>query len=142
MDNSLLEDNLKKLISKKLNQLRENSKETLEKTADFLDLNYSQYYRLLQGTQLPHLATLIKINQAYGLDMNWWFADLAEVKPPALSRTDISRRAAEKELLNNFHKLDGQARKNLQKLLKNMLKKYKGHSPVNNIYFFAQAVAA
>ncbi|MDR1453867.1 MAG: helix-turn-helix domain-containing protein, partial [Candidatus Margulisbacteria bacterium] len=80
MDNNELEQNLKTLISKKLRQLRENSNETLEKTADFLDLNYSQYYRLLQGTQLPHLATLMKINQAYGLNMDWWFEDFAEIR--------------------------------------------------------------
>ena len=141
MDNKILENNLKALISKKLRRLRENSGETLEKTADFLDLNYSQYYRLLQGTQLPHLATLIKINQAYGLDMNWWFKDLAEFSSTGV-KVDVAQKAAEKDLLNNFYKLDGQARKNLQKLLKSMLKKHKGYSPVNNIYFFPQPVAA
>ena len=140
MDNNELEQNLKTLISKKLRQLRENSSETLEKTADFLDLNYSQYYRLLQGTQLPHLATLMKINQAYGLDMNWWFEDFAEIcTARVLTKETITQKAAEKELLHNFNKLDARSRRVLQKILKNMLKKHHGHWPVNNVYFFQSA---
>lgn len=131
MDNNL-DNQLKSLISKKLRQLRENSKETLEKTADFLDLNYSQYYRLWQGTQLPHLATLVKINRAYGLDMNWWFEDFI---PPAEISRDINKKAMEKELLVNFNKLDPRSKKILQKILKNMLSKVNGRLPVNNIYF-------
>jgi transcriptional regulator with XRE-family HTH domain len=137
MDNNELEQNLKTLISKKLRQLRENSSETLEKTADFLDLNYSQYYRLLQGTQLPHLATLMKINQAYGLNMDWWFEDFAEIRTTkVLTKETITQKAAERELLNNFNKLDARSRKALQKILKTMLKKRRDRWPVNNVYFF------
>jgi transcriptional regulator with XRE-family HTH domain len=140
MDNNDLEQNLKTLISKKLRQLRKNSNETLEKTADFLDLNYSQYYRLLQGTQLPHLATLMKINQAYGLNMDWWFNDFAEIRTnKVLTKEAVTQKAAEKELLNNFNKLDARSRKALQKILKTMLKRNRGHWPVNNVYFFQSA---
>ena len=134
MDGKTLEQNLKSLISKKLRQLRADSNETLEKTADFLDLNYSQYYRLLQGTQLPHLATLMKINQAYGLDMNWWFKDFAKFNSAGI-KVNVAKKGAENELLNNFNKLDLSSQKVLQKILKNMLKK-------RQVYFFSQPAAA
>ncbi|GBR74474.1 hypothetical protein NO1_1639 [Candidatus Termititenax aidoneus] len=135
-----IEQKLKTLISKKLQLLRERDNCTMEKTADFLDLDYSLYHGLLHGTRLPHLATLMKINQAYGLDMNWWFEDFAEIRAArVLTKEAIAKKAAEKELLNNFNKLDAHSRKALQKILKTMLKKHRGNWPVNNVYFFQQA---
>jgi hypothetical protein len=89
---------------------------------------------------LPHLATLMKINQAYGLDMNWWFEDFAEIRATrVLTKEAIVKKAAEKELLNSFNKLDTRSRKALQKILKGMLKKRRDNWPVNNVYFFQQA---
>ncbi|MDR1998219.1 MAG: helix-turn-helix domain-containing protein [Candidatus Margulisbacteria bacterium] len=139
-NNQLIEQKLKDLISRKLRFLRQKYKTTLEKTADFLDLDYAQYYKLLHGAQLPHLVTLMKINQAYGLNMDWWFRDYEEAYPVRpISKADIDQKADELEIVNNFNKLDVRSRKTLQKILKSMLKKRQGGRPVNNVYFFQQA---
>ncbi|GBR74898.1 helix-turn-helix XRE-family transcriptional regulators [Candidatus Termititenax aidoneus] len=118
MDSKTIEQNLKSLISKKLEQLRSKNHKTLEESADFLDLDYAQYYRLLKGRQLPHLATLIRINQAYGLDMNWWFKDLAKTKPKIAARA-VSP-ANEQELLERIGRLDHKSRKILLKMLRQL----------------------
>jgi transcriptional regulator with XRE-family HTH domain len=116
MDSKTVEQNLKSLISKKLGQLRSKNHKTLEESANFLDLDYAQYYRLLKGRQLPHLATLIRINQAYGLDMNWWFKDFAKSKPKVTVRA--VPQANEQELLERFSRLDHKSRKILLKMLR------------------------
>ncbi|MDR1452873.1 MAG: hypothetical protein LBJ25_02730 [Candidatus Margulisbacteria bacterium] len=135
-----IEQKLKVLISKKLQLLRERDHCTMEKTADFLDLDYSLYHGLLHGARLPHLATLMKINQAYGLNMDWWFEDFAEIRTnKVLTKETITQKAAEKELLNNFNKLDARSRKALQKILKTMLQRRRSHWPVNNVYFLQSA---
>jgi transcriptional regulator with XRE-family HTH domain len=118
MDSKAVEQNLKTLISKKLGQLRSKNHKTLEESADFLDLDYAQYYRLLKGRQLPHLATLMRVNQAYGLDMNWWFKDFAKTKPPAAGRTVPPANA--QELLERFSRLDHKSRKILLKMLRRL----------------------
>ncbi|MDR1453361.1 MAG: hypothetical protein LBJ25_05250 [Candidatus Margulisbacteria bacterium] len=116
MDSKAVEQNLKSLISKKLGQLRSKNHKTLEESADFLDLDYAQYCRLLKGQQLPHLATLMRINQAYGLDMNWWFKDFAKTKPKIPARA--VPRVNEQELLERFSQLDHKSRKILLKMLR------------------------
>jgi transcriptional regulator with XRE-family HTH domain len=118
MDSKNVEQNLKSLISKKLEQLRSKNHKTLEESADFLDLDYAQYYRLLKGRQLPHLATLIRINLAYGLDMNWWFKDLAKTKPK-IAVCAVSP-ANTQELLERFSQLDHRSRKILLKMLRQL----------------------
>ncbi|GBR75588.1 hypothetical protein NO2_0247 [Candidatus Termititenax persephonae] len=132
-----IEQRLKTLISKKLQLLRKRDNCTMEKTADFLDLDYSLYHGLLHGTRLPHLATLMKINQAYGLNMDWWFRDFAETYSAAapLLKVNVAKKAAEKELLGNFNKLDARSQKALQRILKTMLKKRRDRLPLNNVYF-------
>jgi transcriptional regulator with XRE-family HTH domain len=117
MDSKAVEQNLKTLISKKLGQLRSKNHKTLEESADFLDLDYAQYYRLLKGQQLPHLATLIRINQAYGLDMNWWFKDFAKTK---LQTAHAVPPASAQELLERFSQLDHKSRKILLKMLRRL----------------------
>jgi hypothetical protein len=47
MDSKAVEQNLKILTSKKSGQLRSKNHKTLEESANFLDLDYAQYYRLL-----------------------------------------------------------------------------------------------
>ncbi|MDR1996836.1 MAG: helix-turn-helix transcriptional regulator [Candidatus Margulisbacteria bacterium] len=121
MEKTITDADLKALIGRKLQQLRKKSQKTIEETADFLDLDYAQYHRILKGLRLPHLVTLIKINQAYGLDMNWWFKELAKI--PAPSAAKISRNTTDHELLNRFHNLDAHT----QEFLLQMLRSKKGN---------------
>jgi transcriptional regulator with XRE-family HTH domain len=119
MSSSALNQELKILISKKLQQLREKSKQTLEEEAYFLDLDYAQYYRILKGTSLPGLETLIKINQAYGLDMNWWFNETTKI--PEKMKAQIKQRKENLEVLSGYNKLDDRAREFVRKMLKNLV---------------------
>jgi transcriptional regulator with XRE-family HTH domain len=110
---------LKNLISKKMQQLHKKTRKTIEETAYFLDLDYAQYYRILKGQALPHLATLVRINQAYGLDMNWWFNELGDL--PVLSAKNEAKTrqsAADHELLMRFHNLAPETQSFLLKMLK------------------------
>jgi transcriptional regulator with XRE-family HTH domain len=114
---------LKKLLSQKLALLRANSRQTIEATAIDLDMNFSEYYRLLKGDRLPHLRTLLRINKKYGLSMDWWFRELEE-KAPA----KIGQKAEDLTLLGNYHKLDEQARQVVLDMLKNLAKNRKKNS--------------
>jgi transcriptional regulator with XRE-family HTH domain len=114
----MLNQELKALISRKLRQLREKSKQTLEEEAYFLDLDYAQYYRILKGTSLPGLETLIKINQAYGLDMNWWFGEAAKISEKMMAQ--IKQRKENLEILSSYNKLNDRAREFVRKMLKNL----------------------
>ncbi|MDR1114039.1 MAG: hypothetical protein LBL50_02990 [Candidatus Margulisbacteria bacterium] len=110
---------LKALFSKKLQLLRRNSRKTIEETADFLDLEYAQYYRLLQGQRLPHLVTLFNISKAYGLDLNWWFKELSESERKNAATKES---AAEAQLLRGFSRLDKKAKNFAQKILQDFLR--------------------
>ena len=119
MSRQITDTDLKLLISKKLQQLRQNSQQTLEETAYFLDLDYAQYYRILKGDRLPHLSTLLKINQIYGLYMNWWFSEL---KSPDAK---LTKKSDETELLCNFNKINGKTKKVVLKILRNLAQEQK-----------------
>jgi transcriptional regulator with XRE-family HTH domain len=112
------EQDLKILFSKKLKELRQKSKKTLWASADLLDMDYSQYYRMLSGKHLPRLETLIKVNKLYHLDMNWWFNDL--IKLSARKKSNICKNIQETELLALFRKLKPQARNLAVKILKDL----------------------
>jgi transcriptional regulator with XRE-family HTH domain len=110
---------LKALFSKKLQLLRRHSRKTIEETADFLDLEYAQYYRLLKGYRLPHLVTLFNISRAYGLDLNWWFKELSETERKNVL---LKESAAEAKLLRGFSRLDKKAKNFAQKILQDFLR--------------------
>jgi transcriptional regulator with XRE-family HTH domain len=75
MDNKITNADLKKILSGKLSGLRARSGETIEETAFALGMDTSDYFKLLRGQRLPHLLTLIRISQKYGVGLNWWFAE-------------------------------------------------------------------
>ena len=102
MYENLTDAELKKIISAKLQQLRQKSQKTLEAAASFLDMDYAQYYRMIKGSNLPHLTTLIKLSNAYGVDITWWFND---TKLSAKEKTVINKNVQETELLGRFRKL-------------------------------------
>ncbi|GBR73882.1 hypothetical protein NO1_1153 [Candidatus Termititenax aidoneus] len=118
MRSAITEQELKNLISEKLRYLRSKSKQTLEESAYFLNIDYAQYYRLLNAKCLPRLITLLKINKAYGLDMNWWFKDFLEVTSKIEAK--INKNEEDAEVLNNYHRLDERAREFVRKMLKTL----------------------
>ncbi|MDR2429096.1 MAG: helix-turn-helix domain-containing protein [Candidatus Margulisbacteria bacterium] len=63
-------------MSKKLETLRQHSGQTIEASADSLDMAVSEYFRFLKGQRLPHLLTLLRLSKKYGVTLDWWFSEL------------------------------------------------------------------
>jgi transcriptional regulator with XRE-family HTH domain len=103
MDRFVSGDDLKLIVSKKLQQLREKSQKTLEETARELNLDVTQYIRLLRGVRLPRLDTMININKVYGLSLDWWFSEV--YGKPAKDEAIVDK-SLEVELVENFKGLN------------------------------------
>ncbi|GBR75953.1 helix-turn-helix XRE-family transcriptional regulators [Candidatus Termititenax persephonae] len=115
---NVTDDYLKQAISRKLEQLRHKSQKTLEAAASYLDMDYAQYYRMIKGRNLPHLTTLLKLSNAYGVGLAWWFNDL-----PSLSvkeKKDIHKNIQEMELLERFRKLKTRAKGLVLKIMEDI----------------------
>ncbi|MDR1452865.1 MAG: helix-turn-helix transcriptional regulator [Candidatus Margulisbacteria bacterium] len=85
MIDDITNERLKRLLSRKLALLRKKSGQTIEATADSLDMDPSEYYRMLCGKNLPHLLTLLRFSRKYGVTLDWWF-DGVEMVPPMAQR--------------------------------------------------------
>ena len=122
MDNSkhITDKELKALLSRKLNLLRKKSGKTLEETCAFLNLDYTQYHKLCHGVHFPHILTLLNINKAYGLDMNWWFSELDNLSSKREEK--IKNNTNETDIINNYRKLNKKTQKILVKMLKMLVK--------------------
>jgi transcriptional regulator with XRE-family HTH domain len=112
-------DNIKKTISRKLEFLRKHSGETNEVAADTLDIDLSEFYRILKGHRMPKLSTFLRINQKYGMKLDWWFGDLADAP---LDKNNFRQRAFELQILNLTKKLDAQTQKAVLAMLKILVK--------------------
>jgi transcriptional regulator with XRE-family HTH domain len=120
MDQAITDKDIKKLLSKKLEQLRKKTGKTIEDTAMDLSLDYSLYFHLLRGKRLPRLTTLLNINACYGLTLDWWFKEL--VKPAPSSKVQLDKKIAEFQLLNSFNKLDHKCQRLILKMFGNLSK--------------------
>jgi transcriptional regulator with XRE-family HTH domain len=103
MDKEITNADIKKLLSKKLAALRKDSGQTLEATADELDLDLSEYFRILKGQRLPQLRTLLRINKKYGLNMDWWFKELEEA---VVDEKHFRQKTIAAQLLGLLRRLD------------------------------------
>jgi transcriptional regulator with XRE-family HTH domain len=119
MAKTISDSNLKLLVSQKLRQLRTQSQKTIEETANDLDLDITQYMRLLKGTRLPRLSTLLNINTLYGLNMDWWFAEIANNRK---DKINVKEKSLEFELLNSFRKLDLNHKETVVGMIHNLFK--------------------
>ena len=118
MPEEITNEYLKKLFSQKLALLRKVSKQTMEATADSLDMDVSEYYMLLSGKRLPHIKTLFRINEKYGLTMDWWFKEIRET-----GKTDTRTEAIQSELLRNLRKLDKRDKETLLNISRVLVRK-------------------
>jgi transcriptional regulator with XRE-family HTH domain len=103
----LSNEQLKKLLSRKLSLLRKKSGKTIEATADSLDMDFSEYYRMLRGKNLPQLRTLLRFSKRYGVTLDWWFKELRKI-PPEISENikRLHRKNIESKVLNALRQLD------------------------------------
>jgi transcriptional regulator with XRE-family HTH domain len=72
----LNDENLKQIISKKLEMLRRQSGLTMERTAHDLEMDTSEYFRILKGQRVPLLRSMIRFSRKYAVSLDWWFEDI------------------------------------------------------------------
>ena len=69
-------ENLKQIISKKLEMMRRQSGLTMERTAHDLEMDTSEYFRILKGQRVPLLRSMLRFSRKYNISMDWWFEDI------------------------------------------------------------------
>ncbi|GBR75884.1 hypothetical protein NO2_0515 [Candidatus Termititenax persephonae] len=111
----LTDKDLKLLISKRLTQLQKQGGKTIEQTADYLDIDYSQYFNLLRGKRLAKLTTIVNIANIYNIGLDWFVKEKAEEKTETKVNT--------LRLLSSFHKLNGTAQNIVLEILDNLARK-------------------
>jgi transcriptional regulator with XRE-family HTH domain len=122
MHNKLTNDILKKQLSAKLALLRSKTGETIENVAVDLEMNTSDYFKLLKGQRLPHLLNLCKLSQKYSVPLDWWFNDLKGIpKTTSLAKRDC----LEAQVTNALKKLDPKAQRAALAALKTLAKNLK-----------------
>jgi transcriptional regulator with XRE-family HTH domain len=119
MDNKITNENLKRMLSQKLAMLREKSGQTMEAAAYDLDMNVSDYFRLLKGQRLPHLLNLLRLSKKYGVSLDWWFRELQEIPRSA---AQSQRDSFEAQALLVLKKLDSKLQPSALSLLKASVK--------------------
>jgi transcriptional regulator with XRE-family HTH domain len=119
MTKELNSENIKKAISCKLDILRRNSGQTVEATADNMNIDLSEFYRILRGRRLPQLPTLLRISRKYGVAMDWWFNELADTPQ---DKVHIRQKSFELQILHTLKKLDTKLQKSILAMLKSLAK--------------------
>jgi transcriptional regulator with XRE-family HTH domain len=120
MEKTGLEKALKALISGKLKQVRQEQELTLESMAEQTGLDYTSFYRIYSGINLPKLITLLQISKTYAIPMEYWFKDVENFNAPRKNK--LKQKMANLELWQVFQKLDGTAREIIAKMLKSYVK--------------------
>jgi transcriptional regulator with XRE-family HTH domain len=120
MTKELTPEDVKKTISKKLEMLRKNSGQTNEAAADSLDIDLSEFYRILKGHRMPKLHTFLRISQKYGTKLDWWFSETQELPR---GTKQFHKRAFEMRVMNLFQKLDAKFQEFVLNLIKDLVKK-------------------
>jgi transcriptional regulator with XRE-family HTH domain len=116
MDKSNLEKELKILISSKLKQIRKQSGNTIEQMAEEIGIEYTNFWNLYSGVNLPRLTTLFQMSKTYDFPINYWFEGLekltAEEKSAARKKTKLAN------MLNVYQRLDENTQDVVLKILK------------------------
>ncbi|MDR1998313.1 MAG: helix-turn-helix domain-containing protein [Candidatus Margulisbacteria bacterium] len=120
MDKKTVNASLKKIFSRKLSMLRQNSGQTIEAAADSLDMAVGEYFRFLKGQRLPQLATLLRINQKYAVSLDWWFNELEDL-PRTKGR--LKQRIFELQALSTLKKFKPEVQPAMLAMLKTLAKK-------------------
>ncbi|GBR74416.1 transcriptional regulator XRE family [Candidatus Termititenax aidoneus] len=122
MNKEITSETLKKLLSQKLTLLREKSGETMEETAFDLGLDTSDYFKFLKGKRLPHLLTLLRLGQKYGVSLSWWFSELEGIPSNKMQSKNNSLELRVARIIGNLDdRLQKAALSMLKASVKNLL---------------------
>jgi transcriptional regulator with XRE-family HTH domain len=113
---------LKQLVSRKLELLRQQSGQTIDRAAAELEMDRSEFFRILKGKRLPMLRSMFRISRRYGVSMDWWFLDIDELPKRALI---IRKNPREYQLLKIFKNLPERAQKTVLATVKTLVRNLK-----------------
>jgi transcriptional regulator with XRE-family HTH domain len=113
---------LKKIISHKLELLRQQSGQTIDNSAYELNMDRSEFFRILKGQRLPMLISMVRISKKYGVSLDWWFEDTDKI-PERVGKAKYSLR--EYQLLKTFNKLNDSAQEIVLATVKTLTKNLK-----------------
>ena len=116
MDKTTIEKELKLVITSELKRIREQTGCTLEQMASEVGIEYNNLFNIYSGRNLPRVATLFMISQAYGIPPEFWFRELQKLTDK--KKTELQNKANEATILKNFSKLDSNMREAVFKLIK------------------------
>jgi len=122
MSTDFTSDDLKKIISRKLELLRRQSGQTIDNAAAELNMDRSEFFRILKGQRLPMLASIVRISKKYGVSLDWWFEETDRI-PERLNRARYTPR--EYLLLKIFKRLNDRAQKIVLDTLKTLARNLK-----------------
>jgi transcriptional regulator with XRE-family HTH domain len=124
MSEEFTNEQLKELLSRKLAMLRKQSGQTIEATADSLDMDFSEYYRMLRGKNMPQLRTLLRFSRRYGVTLDWWF-DEVEMIPPVVEHRvlRLQSKNLEGQIVSLLRRLDVRFQEVLLDMAKSLVKK-------------------
>ncbi|MDR1997350.1 MAG: helix-turn-helix transcriptional regulator [Candidatus Margulisbacteria bacterium] len=121
MDKTSVAKELKALISSELKRIRKEKGLTLEAMADQAGLEYTSFYRIYSGGNLPKLITLLQISRAYAIPMEYWFKDIENFG--TAKKAGLQQKLADLDLLQTLNRLDASAKEVISKMLKSYVKK-------------------
>ena len=110
-------EDIKQIISRKLELLRQQGGQTIDGAAAELNMDRSEFFRILKGQRLPMLTSMVRISKKYGVSLDWWFEDTDKI-PERLNRARYSPR--EYQLLKIFKKLNDRAQNTVLATLKTL----------------------
>jgi transcriptional regulator with XRE-family HTH domain len=113
---------LKRIISRKLELLRQQSGQTIDNSAYELNMDRSEFFRILKGQRLPMLTSMVRISKKYGVNLDWWFEDTDKI-PERNNKAKYN--PLEYQLLRTFNRLSGAAQKVVLATVKTLTKNLK-----------------
>ncbi|GBR74612.1 helix-turn-helix domain containing protein [Candidatus Termititenax aidoneus] len=112
---------LKKIVSRKLELLRKQSGQTIDSAAAELEMDRSEFFRILKGKRLPMLRSMFRISKRYGVSMDWWFVGIDELPKRAVA----GKNPREYQLLRIFKNLPERAQKTVLATVKTLARNLK-----------------
>jgi transcriptional regulator with XRE-family HTH domain len=116
MSISFTNEELKKIVSRKLELLRQQNAQTIDSAAYELDMDRSEFFRILKGKRLPMLRSMFRISKKYGVSMDWWFEEVDRLPQHSV------KEPLKSHLLRAFKKLDPKSQSNIVIMIKALAK--------------------
>ena len=123
MDKTKIEQELRALISSKLKEIRKKSGNTIEAMSEEIGIQYTNFWNVYSGANLPRLSTLAQISRTYNLPISYWFEDMDKISPKR--QAEVQKKTKTVDMLTTYEKLDENTQEVILKILKSYVNKRK-----------------